>query len=153
VGKVAILLTFSKKLRFQALFSPPKNSETSGHIKKRVCIDTRPPVVDERSHLGDREADTLLGSRRKSKVIVTLTERKSRYYIILVWEDRKARSVSQAILQGALPMRKRFETVTCDNGKDFRCMRNSQASSRCSGTLAILTTRGSGGPVKTQTDL
>lgn len=90
-----------------------------GHIKNRICIDERPEVVDERSRMGDWEADTLLGSRKKGKVIVTLAERKSRYCMILVSEDKKASSVSRAILEAAVPMRKRFETVTCDNGKEF----------------------------------
>ncbi len=90
-----------------------------GHIKNRVCIDQRPEVVDKRVRLGDWEADTVLGSRKKGKVLVTLAERKSRYCMILVSEDKKASSVSRAILEAATPMRKRFETVTCDNGKEF----------------------------------
>ena len=48
-----------------------------GQIKNRICIDQRPEVVDRRSRIGDWEADTLLGSRKKSKVLVTLAERKS----------------------------------------------------------------------------
>ena len=90
-----------------------------GHIKNRVCIDQRPEVVDRRSRIGDWEADTLLGSRKKSKVLVTLAERKSRYCLILVSEDKKASSVSRAILEATVPMHNNFETVTCDNGKEF----------------------------------
>ena len=90
-----------------------------GHIKNRVCIDQRPEVVDKRLRIGDWEADTLLGSRKKGKVLVTLAERKSRYCMILVSEDKKASSVSRAILETASSMRKHFETVTCDNGKEF----------------------------------
>ncbi len=44
-----------------------------GHIKNRVCIDERPEVVDRRLRAGDWEADTLLGSRKKGKVIATLS--------------------------------------------------------------------------------
>ena len=90
-----------------------------GHIKNRVCIDQRPEVVDKRLRIGDWEADTVLGSRKKSKVLVTLAERKSRYCMILVSEDKKASSVSRAILEAASSMRKYFETVTCDNAKEF----------------------------------
>ena len=49
-----------------------------GQIKNRTCIDQRPEVVDKRLRVGDWEADTLLGSRKKGKVLVTLSERKSR---------------------------------------------------------------------------
>ena len=61
-----------------------------GHIKNRVCIDKRPFVVDKRSRIGDWEADTLLGSRKKGKVLVTLAERKSRYCMILVSKGQKS---------------------------------------------------------------
>ena len=91
-----------------------------GHIKNHVCIDQRPEVVDRRSRVGDWEADTLLGSRKKSKVLVPLAERKSRYCLVLVSEDKKASSVSRAILEATVvPMHNNFETVTCDNGKEF----------------------------------
>ena len=90
-----------------------------GHIKNRVCIDQRPEVVDRRSRIGDWEADTLLGSRKRGKVLVTLSERKSRYCMIVVSEDKKASSVSRAILEATVPMHNNFETVTCDNGKEF----------------------------------
>ena len=90
-----------------------------GQIKNRVCIDQRPDVVEERSRIGDWEADTLLGSRKRGKVLVTLSERKSRYCMIVVSEDKKASSVSWAILSAAAPVRESFMTVTCDNGKEF----------------------------------
>ena len=90
-----------------------------GHIKNRVCIDQRPDVVDKRLRIGDWEADTLLGTRKGGKVLATLAERKSRYCLIVVSEDKKASSVSRAILDGAAPICESFETVTCDNGKEF----------------------------------
>ena len=90
-----------------------------GHIKNRVCINQRPEVVNKRLRIGDWEAGSLLGSRKKGKVLVTLAERKSRYCPILVSEDKKASSVSRAILEAGAPMRHSFETLTCDNGKEF----------------------------------
>ena len=89
-----------------------------GHIKNCSCITKRPLVVE---HLctGDWEANTVSGSREKGKVIVTLAERKSRYCMIVASEDRKASSVSRAILEAAAPVRKRFETVLRDNAKEF----------------------------------
>ena len=61
-----------------------------GHIKNRVCIDQRPEVVEERLRIGDWEANTFLGSRKKGKVLVTLAERRSRYCMILVSGDKKS---------------------------------------------------------------
>ena len=68
---------------------------------------------------GDWEADTVPGSRGKGKVIVTFAQHKSRYCMIVASEDRKASSVSWAILEAAAPVCKRFETVTRDNAKEF----------------------------------
>ena len=90
-----------------------------GHIRNRVCIDQRPDVVEKRLRIGDWEADTLIGTRRAGKVLATLAERKSRYCMIVVSEDKKASSVSQAILDAAAPVSENFVTVTCDNGKEF----------------------------------
>ena len=96
-----------------------RSALAQGTYQNRVCIDQRPEVVDRRSRIGGWEADTLLGSRKKNKVLVTLAERKSRYCLILVSEDKKASSVSRAILEATVPMHNNFETVTCDNGKEF----------------------------------
>ena len=90
-----------------------------GHIRNRVCIDQRPDVVDKRLRIGDWEADTLIGTRKAGKVLATLAERKSRYCMIVVSEDKKASSVSRAILDAAAPVSENFVTVTCDNGKEF----------------------------------
>lgn len=55
----------------------------------------------------------------EGKVLVALAERKSRCCMILVSEDKKASSVSQAILKATAQMHNNFKTVTCDNGKEF----------------------------------
>ena len=89
-----------------------------GHIKNCICITKRPLVV-EHLRTGDWEDDTVPGSGEKGEVIVTLAERKSRYCVIVVSQDRKASSVSRAVLKAAAPVRNRFETVTCDNAKEF----------------------------------
>ena len=90
-----------------------------GHIKNRVAIDQRPDVVDKRSRIGDWEADTIIGKRGGSQVLATLTERKSRYCLVVVAEDKKARSVTRAIFDVTAPISQSVMTVTCDNGKEF----------------------------------
>ncbi len=49
-------------------------------IPDAVSIEQRPSVVDERSRLGDWEADLVLG-KQGTGAIVTLAERKSRIYL------------------------------------------------------------------------
>ena len=58
-----------------------------GSIKNRVSIDERPDVVEERSRVGDWEADTIIGKGHK-QALVSLTERKSGLALIYKVERR-----------------------------------------------------------------
>ena len=51
-----------------------------GRIPDPVSIEQRPSVVDQRSRLGDWEADLVLGAQGAG-AIVTLAERKNRIYL------------------------------------------------------------------------
>lgn len=93
-------------------------TDRRGQIKNRVPIDKRPPVVDERSRIGDREADTVIG-RRGGAVLVTLVERKSRFAVIAEAPDKRAESVSQALVGALRPRQDQVHTPTCDNGREF----------------------------------
>ncbi|MDP6092141.1 MAG: hypothetical protein QF560_04650 [SAR324 cluster bacterium] len=46
-------------------------------IPNLVSIEKRPSVVDQRSHIGDWEIDTIIGDHHKG-VLLSLVERKSR---------------------------------------------------------------------------
>ena len=47
-------------------------------------IETRPKEIETREEFGDWEIDTVIGSKKKTDpVIITLTERKSRYELII----------------------------------------------------------------------
>jgi IS30 family transposase len=90
-----------------------------GHIPGRVSIDHRPEVVDQRSRLGDWEADTMVGKGRGA-YLATAVERMSRYLVARKVGDSSARSVCEALRRGLrrLPARQRL-TLTTDNGREF----------------------------------
>jgi IS30 family transposase len=92
--------------------------EKRGQIPERVWIDERPAVVEQRSRIGDWEADTII-SQGKQKAIVTLTERKSRMTLLKKVEDRTAETVKQAMIDLLRPFVDQTLTITCDNGKEF----------------------------------
>jgi len=92
--------------------------EKRGQIPHRVWIDERPAVVEERSRIGDWEADTII-SQGKQQAIVTLTERKSRLTLLKKVTDRTAETVKQAIIDLLTPFARQTLTITCDNGKEF----------------------------------
>ena len=89
-----------------------------GQLKRRVSIDERPEVVNERSRIGDWEADTVIG-KQGSAVLVTLVERKTRWSMIGKVPDRTAKKVRTVIVKRLLPMASCVKTLTYDNGKEF----------------------------------
>ncbi len=94
------------------------SNERRGQIKGRESIDKRPQVVENRSRIGDWEADTVIG-RLGGSVLVTLAERKSRLSLIALAPDKTAQSVKEAMLTLLTPLAERVHTVTYDNGKEF----------------------------------
>jgi IS30 family transposase len=92
--------------------------ERRGRLKDQIMIDQRPPVVDERSRLGDWEMDTMIGIPG-GPVLVTMVERYSRYTVIELAASKEALNVSGAILEGLNPHRDKVLTTTYDNGKEF----------------------------------
>lgn len=89
-----------------------------GQLKGRVSIDERPEVVNERSRIGDWEADTVIG-KQGSAVLVTLVERKTRWSMIGKAPDRTAKKVRTVIVKRLLPLASHVKTLTYDNGKEF----------------------------------
>ena len=92
--------------------------ERRGQIPRRVWIDERPEVVEQRVRVGDWEADTIISQGRQT-AIVTLTERKSRLTLMKRVDDRTAKTVRKAIIDLLHPFRHQTHTITCDNGKEF----------------------------------
>jgi IS30 family transposase len=89
-----------------------------GQLPNRVSIDQRPPVVEQRTRLGDWEADTLIGQRRRG-ALVSLVERTSRFTLIQPVTQCGADLVGQAVLDLLWPVHQRVRTITSDNGKEF----------------------------------
>ncbi len=89
-----------------------------GQIKGRVSIDERPSIVNERSRVGDWEADTVIG-KQGGAVLVTLVERKTRLSVIGKAPNRTAQKVTAVILKGLTPLASQVQTLTYDNGKEF----------------------------------
>lgn len=89
-----------------------------GRIPDAVSIELRPPIVDERSRLGDWEVDLVLG-KQGTGAIVTLAERKSRLYLTKKVFSKEAAEVSKAIISMLLEYKDVVKTLTFDNGLEF----------------------------------
>ena len=88
-----------------------------GKIRNRRSIDERPAVVDERSRIGDWEADLIVGKNCQG-VALTLTERNSRFTLLRTFDSKHATPITQVIIE-LLKWDARLKTITFDNGKEF----------------------------------
>jgi IS30 family transposase len=89
-----------------------------GQLANRRCISERPALVEQRSRLGDWEADTIVGKGRR-QALVSLTERKSKLTLLAKVEHATAEAVEAAITRLLEPLASRVHTITSDNGREF----------------------------------
>lgn len=93
--------------------------------KKLGCsIEERPACVDSRDRFGDWELDLVIGSKfGKDHVLMTLLERKTRYYRVIRLMDKTSESVMKAFEKLKIEYGERFSSVfksiTTDNGSEF----------------------------------
>lgn len=89
-----------------------------GQIKNKVSIDHRPAVVENRSRIGDWEADTIIGKAHK-QAIVSLTERKSGLALVYKVDRRTKEDTATAITCLLHSVSDKVHTITSDCGKEF----------------------------------
>lgn len=95
-----------------------------GKVPRGESIENRPQEIGDRSKPFHWEMDTVLVSKRTKKRLLVLTERKSRYEIILLIKDGKSRSVVSALngierKMGYDMFSRVFKSITVDNGTEF----------------------------------
>jgi len=95
-----------------------KGSTGRGCIIGRVDIDQRPPIVAEKTRLGDWELDTIIGARGED-AIVSIVERASKLTQLVKVGRKTAQEVSQALIASLEPMKAFVNTLTADNGVEF----------------------------------
>lgn len=93
------------------------SNDRRGKIPNTTSIEQRPEIVDQRARLGDWEVDLILGKGQQG-VVVTLTERKSRFTLLRKVLSKQAELVAQAIID-LLSWVEHLKTITADNGKEF----------------------------------
>ena len=92
------------------------SNDRRGIIPDRVSIEERPKVVDARSRPGDWEVDLIVGKGHRG-VVVTLTERKSRFTLLRKVLKKQADLVAEAIINCSigLSISKRLQRITAKN--------------------------------------
>lgn len=83
-------------------------------------IEERPKRVDKRNEFGHFEIDTVVGKRSgHESVLLTFTERKTRFDFIRLIEGKDADSVAYAIKGICAEFGDLIKSVTADNGTEF----------------------------------
>lgn len=101
-----------------------KVSKVALNNRKGTSIEERPKEVDDRMEYGHWEMDLVLSGKGAKAALMTLTERMTREEIILKIWDKSQKSVKKAMDDmereiGTEAFRKKFKTVTVDNGNEF----------------------------------
>lgn len=94
------------------------SKDNRGLIKDRISIIERPAIVDERERFGDLEVDLIIGKSHK-QALVTVNDRASGMVLIRKVNDKKAETVSEAIIEILEEWKSHLHTLTSDNGKEF----------------------------------
>lgn len=108
---------------------PTKRHVSKKH--KRVLgrsIEERPDYVDDRLEFGHFEIDTVVGKRNgHESVVLTLTERKTRFEIMRLIDGRDADSVDYAMDEIAESYGDTIKSITADNGPEFANLENTMS--------------------------
>jgi IS30 family transposase len=106
--------------------------DSRGILRGKRHISKRPKVVESRHVIGHWEGDTVIGSDRHH-CIVTLVERATGFVIIKKISARTAVLVTQACIQAIKEHKRKFITITFDNGTEFHSYKDieSQTSVTC----------------------
>ena len=90
---------------------------------KGTSIERRPVDILSRNDFGHWEMDCVVGRQNTRNVLLVLTERQTRYEIIMKMPNRKAATVVQCLDRLERRHGKRFsllfKTITVDNGSEF----------------------------------
>ena len=106
-------------------------------LAKRDCkgfsIDSRPENINNRSEAFNWEIDLIIGSIQKGNVLLTMTERKTRFELAFKLECKEARHVTNQLdliekKIGFDNFKKIFKSITSDNGSEFLTFTNNMSS-------------------------
>ena len=106
-----------------------------GRIPRRTDISERPAVVDERSRLGDWEADTVIGKGHRG-ALVTVVERSTRFMLAHPIKRKTKDETTDALLRILSPLSEWVRTITYDNGREFSGHMHVAAELDCDGYFA-----------------
>lgn len=93
-------------------------------VPAEKSIDYRPEEANNRSEYGHWEGDLVVGKEGKGSALLTFTERKTREEIIMKIPSKHSKNVAKGLdileKKYGKEFKKKFKTITFDNGGEFR---------------------------------
>jgi transposase, IS30 family len=89
-----------------------------GRIPGRIDIESRPAVIEEKTRIGDWEADLVSGSHHQG-FLVTMVERASKFTLIGHVSRKTSEAVTAEITRLMYDVKDLVHTITYDNGREF----------------------------------
>lgn len=120
-------------------YAHPKRKQGTRTAKQKYSekrsIEERPAYIKERLCYGHWEMDTVYSSKDDKACLLVLSERMTREEILIKIKDRTAQSVVTALdrmerKMGSPDFRKKFLSITCDNGVEFSDWKGIERSCR-----------------------
>lgn len=114
-----------KNLYYQGKRKKVKRKQDRTHKKEiaGTSIELRDPEILKREEFGHWEMDSVIGQQTNKKTLLVLTERKTRYEVILMTKNHNADETRKALNRvekkyksGCFSV---FKTITVDNGSEF----------------------------------
>lgn len=90
-----------------------------GLIPNRRDIELRPAEVETREQVGHWEADTVIGTKSKGEVLVTVVERSTRMLFAGKAESKTSEAVTKELCRLLKSVSHLVLSITFDNGKEF----------------------------------
>lgn len=92
--------------------------DNRGHIQRRVSIEKRPKIINERKRVGDKEMDIVLGKNHQPGLLV-LQDRKTRMTWIEKIESKSADYIENKINHMLQRCKHKVTSITTDNDLAF----------------------------------
>jgi IS30 family transposase len=88
-------------------------------IKERVSIHARPDNINKRVEFGHYEGDLIFNEVSQSMNVLTLTERTTRYTIMIRNDNKRSETVIDALIRYVKETGIVIKSITFDNGSEF----------------------------------
>ncbi len=122
----------SKDLFFKGKRVVKKKKSRVKGLPHGLSIEKRPAEVAERESFGHWEMDSVIGRKQRGKTFIVLTERKTRFELVLRSDDKSALSTVKVMNRLEKIYRKKFQkifkSITVDNGTEFSNVAQLEAS-------------------------